>query len=212
MERQARHTETQAADPASRLTSLTLMRVMIGTIVNAKLHFAARFSVAALVVLAAAALAGCFYPPTETPPPVKKDTITLDRPYDLVWEAVHAVIHKNNLQINAENPNHGIIETEKNGFSLKDADCGQLKGVLGKYAAEPDLAATTVYNFEVKPKGNEASTVSVQATFSAPLHIPLHPPRDVQCVSRGRAEARLLKEIAAEAAMIHRLRFAKPNH
>jgi hypothetical protein len=62
----------------------------------------------------------------------------------------------------------------------------------------------------VKPKGHEASIVSVQATFSAPLYIPLHRPRDEQCVSRGKAEARLLKQVAEQAAAIHRPTFVKP--
>lgn len=185
-------------------------RVTIGTIVNVKFYFVAWFGIVGVALLAAAALAGCFYPPTEAPPPLKKETVTLDRPYDLAWDAIHAVIRRNNLKINAENPNQGIVETETNRFTLKDADCGKLKGIVGKYAAEPDLAATAVYSFEVKPKGREASTVSVQATFSAPLQVPLHPTRDVQCVSRGTAEARLLKEIVAEAAAMHRPAFAKP--
>jgi hypothetical protein len=189
-----------------------LTRVTIGTIVNAKFYFGARFGIAAVALLAAAALAGCFYPPAEASPPLKKETVRLDRPYDLAWEAVHAVIRKNNLRINAENPNHGIVETETNRFTLKDADCGKVKGIIGKYAAEPNLAATAVYSFEVKPKGREASTVSVQATYSAPLQVPLHPTRDVRCVSRGTAEARLLKEIVAEAAAMHRPAFAKPTN
>lgn len=178
----------------------------MNTTVNAKFHIAAQIGLIALAL----AMAGCFYPPTETPPPLKKDTVTLDRPYDLVWDAVHLVIRKNNLRINAENPNQGIIETETNHFTLEDADCGKLKGIVGKYAAEPNLAATAVYNFNVKPDGREASTVSVQATFSAPLHIPLHPMHNVECVSRGTAETRLLKEIVAEAAATHRQRFVKP--
>lgn len=183
---------------------------MIGTIVNLKFRISARFGLTTVAIVAAAAMAGCFYPPATKPPPIIKNTVTLDQPYDLTWEAVHAVIRKNDLRINAENPNHGIIETQKNGFSLSDADCGQLKGIVGKYAAAPDQDATAVYNFEIRPKGREASTVSVQATFSAPLHIPLHPPRDVSCVSRGKAEARLLKEIVAQAAATHRTKFATP--
>ena len=117
---------------------------------------------------------------------------------------------ENKLRVNADDPNQGIIETETNQFTLDDADCGKLKGVSGKYAAEPDRAATVVYYFKVKPKGHEASIVSVQATFSAPLYIPLHTPRDEQCVSRGKAEARLLKQVAEEAAAIHRPTFVKP--
>src|ERR1700730_64996 len=154
--------------------------------------------------------AGCFYPPTQKPPAPGKNEMTLDQPYDLAWDAVHNVIRKNNLRVNADDPNQGIIETETNRFTLADADCGKLKGVSSKYAAEPDRAATVVYYFKVKPKGHEASIVSVQATFSAPLYVPLHPPRDEQCVSRGKAETRLLKQIADEAATIHRPTFVKP--
>ncbi|MGH7913976.1 MAG: hypothetical protein ACREPW_04925 [Candidatus Binataceae bacterium] len=164
-----------------------------------------------VMVLATVLMAsGCFYPPTQKPPSPNKDEVTIGQSYDLVWDAVHNVIKKNKLHVNADDPNQGIVETETNHFTLDDADCGQLKGVSGKYAAEPDRAATVVYYFKVKPEGHEASIVSVQATFSAPLYIPLHPPRDVQCVSRGKAEARLLKQIAAEAAATHRPIFVKP--
>ena len=163
------------------------------------------------IALAMASMAsGCFYPPTQKPPAPSKNEVTLAQPYDLVWDAVHNVIRENKLRINADDPNQGIVETETNKFTLDDADCGKVKGVSGKYAAEPDRAATAVYYFKVKPKGHEASIVTVQATFSAPLYIPLHPPRNEQCVSRGKAEARLLKQVAEEAAAIHRPTFVKP--
>jgi uncharacterized lipoprotein len=165
----------------------------------------------AVMTLGMASLAsGCFYPPTEQPPAPSKDEVTLSEPYDIAWDAVHDVIKEHKLRINADDPNQGIVETETNRFTLEDADCGKLKGVSTKYAAEPDRAATAVYYFKVKPKGREASTVSVQATFSAPLYVPLHTPRDEQCVSRGKAEARLLGEIAEQAAAIHRPTFVKP--
>jgi hypothetical protein len=153
---------------------------------------------------------GCFYPPTQEPPAPSGDEITVSQPYDIVWDAVHNVIREHKLRVNADDPNQGIIETETNRFTLEDADCGKVKGVSTKYAAEPDRAATAVYYFKVKPKGHEASTVSVLATFSAPLYVPLHKPRDEQCVSRGKAEARLLSEVAEEAAEIHRPTFVKP--
>ncbi len=153
---------------------------------------------------------GCFYPPTEKPPPPSEEKVTIGQPYDIVWDAVHNVIKEHKLRVNADDPNQGIVETETNRFTLEDADCGKLKGVSTKYAAEPDRAATAVYYFKVKPAGHEASTVSVQATFSAPLYVPLHTPRDEQCVSRGKAEARLLSEIAEEAAATHRPTFVKP--
>jgi hypothetical protein len=165
----------------------------------------------AVIALGAVSLAsGCFYPPTQKPLAPGKNEITLDKPYDIAWDALHDVIRKRKLRINADDPNQGIVETETNEFTLADADCGKLKGISGKYAAEPDRAATVVYYFKVKPKGHEASIVSVQATFSAPLYVPLHPPRDVQCVSRGKAEARLLGQVAEAAARMHRPTFVKP--
>lgn len=163
-----------------------------------------------MALVMAALMTGCFYPPTQKPPALSKDEVTLDVSYDLVWDAVHEVIRENKLRINADDPNQGIVETETNRFTLEDADCGKLKGVSATYAAEPDRASTAVYYFKVKPKGQEASVVSVQATFSAPLYVPLHTPRDEQCVSRGKAEARLLGQIAREAATIRRPAFVKP--
>ncbi|HEY2524431.1 MAG TPA: hypothetical protein VGI29_05190 [Candidatus Binataceae bacterium] len=166
----------------------------------------------ALAALAIAAIAnGCFYPPTQKPPAPSKDEVTIDRPYDMVWDAVHSVIKENKLRVNADDPNQGIIETETDQFTLAEADCGQLKDIGGKHAAEPDRAATAVYFFKIRPAGHESSIVSVQATFSAPLYVALHPPRNVQCVSRGKAEARLLEQIAEQAAAMHRPTFAKPS-
>src|ERR1700752_3774675 len=97
------------------------------------------------IALAMASMASaCFYPPTQKPPAPGKDEVTLAQPYDLAWDAVHKVIRENKLRINADDPNQGIIETETNQFTLDDADCGKVKGVSGKYAAEPDRAATAV--------------------------------------------------------------------
>ena len=154
---------------------------------------------------------GCFYPPTQKPPLPATNEVIVNHPYDIVWDAVHEVIHKNRLSINADDPNQGVVETASSKFTLADADCGKLKGISGKYAAEPDRAATAVYDFRVKPRGDQKTMVSVQATFTAPLYVPLHTPRDEQCVSRGRAEARLLGEITETAATIHRPAFAKPG-
>jgi len=53
-------------------------------------------------------------------------------------------------------------------------------------------------------------SAGIRTDLSAPLYIPLHRPRDEQCVSRGKAEARLLKQVAEEAAAIHRPTFVKP--
>jgi hypothetical protein len=155
--------------------------------------------------------AGCFYPPAQKPLPVHANEITLPIPYDLGWDAVHAVIVRNDYHVVTENPDAGTIEAQvRGGFTLKDADCGKLKGIGRRYAAEPDPDASAVYDFAVKPKGNEATVVGVQATFSAPLQVPFHPMSGVRCASRGRQEARLLREISAQAHNEHRIDF-KPH-
>jgi hypothetical protein len=152
----------------------------------------------------ATAFIGCFYPPMR-PPNAAPTAITVDKPFDLVWDATHKVIAANGYRVVTEEPDSGLIETQTSGgFSLKDADCGQLRSVANKYQAEPGIDATVVYNFYVKPAGGEATTVSVQGTFDAPLQIPMHPTTDVQCVSRGVQERRLLKAIAAASAQEHR--------
>ena len=121
-------------------------------------------------------------------------------PYYKVWDATHEVIAKNYYRIITENPDEGTIEAQAEGsFTLADADCGKLMAVGRKYNAEPDPDATALYDFQIKPRGNEASTVEVQGTYTAPLHVPLHPVRGEQCTSRGTQEARLLTEIAQQA-------------
>ncbi|HXW83948.1 MAG TPA: hypothetical protein VEJ86_06060, partial [Candidatus Binataceae bacterium] len=40
-------------------------------------------------------------------------------------------------------------------------------------------------------------------TYDTPLKVPLHPPQDVECVSRGTEESRLLREILAQATQTH---------
>jgi len=158
----------------------------------------------------AATLCGCFYPPIEKPLPPKSTQVTLPLPYDLAWDAVQAVVARNEFKIIADDPNNGVLETQATGgFTLAAADCGALKGIAGKYKAEPDADASAVYNFLVKPQGGEASVINLQATFTAPLHIPMHPMSDVQCVSRGTEESRLLKEISKQAA-IERRPFSTP--
>jgi hypothetical protein len=147
---------------------------------------------------------GCFYPPMR-PRGAPSPAITVDKPFDLVWDATHKVITVNGYRVVTEEPGSGLIETQTSGgFTLKDADCGQLRSVANKYAAEPGIDATVVYNFYVKPAGDEATAVTVQGTFDAPLQIPLRPTTDVQCFSRGVQERRLLKEIAAASAQEHR--------
>ncbi|HEX3409490.1 MAG TPA: hypothetical protein VHS07_04385, partial [Candidatus Binataceae bacterium] len=148
----------------------------------------------------ALAVTGCFYPPRQKPAADNKYQLTLALPFDLAWDAVHTVIAVDDLHIITEDPNDGIIESQAvASFSLEDADCGDLRGIATKYHAEPDAGSSAVYNFAVTPKGNEASVVSLQAVFTAPLHVPLHPTSEVNCISRGVQEARLLKEIAQQA-------------
>jgi hypothetical protein len=151
-------------------------------------------------------MAGCFYPPQQKPLATSRTQITLALPYDLAWRAVNQVIARNDFRIVTQNPDEGTIEAQAvGGFSLADADCGRLEGIAGKYSAEPGLDASAVYDFEVKPRGNEAASVRVQATFTAPVHVPFHLPRGEQCFSRGRQEARLLDAIARQAQNEHRL-------
>ena len=158
-----------------------------------------------LLMFSLAALTGCFYPPQQRALPERSTEVTVPIAYDLAWDAVHSVISSNGYQIIRENPDQGVVEAQAvGGFTLKDADCGKLAGIAGKYVAEPDPDASAVYDFLVKPKGTGASTVGVQAIFSAPLHIPMHLVSDEQCVSRGIQEARLLKEISQQAAQEHR--------
>jgi hypothetical protein len=151
-------------------------------------------------------LAGCFYPPRQRPLPDSQTQLILHLPYYKVWDAVHQVIVKNDYRIITENPDDGTIEAEAPGsFTLADADCGKLESIGTKYNAEPDPDATALYDFQVKPRGNEMSTVGIQGTFTAPLHVPLHPVRGEQCISRGTQERRLLTEIARQARNDHTL-------
>ncbi|HEX4209966.1 MAG TPA: hypothetical protein VHY56_06205 [Candidatus Binataceae bacterium] len=159
----------------------------------------------------AAALSGCFYPPSAKAPTPAQSSIMIGKPFDLVWDATHQVIAANSFRLVTEDPASGLIETQASGgFTLKDADCGELRSVANKYQAEPGIDATVVYNFYVIPAGDEATSVSVQSTFDAPLQIPLRPTTDVQCVSRGKQEARLLKAIAEKAKRAHRPTFVRP--
>lgn len=152
---------------------------------------------------------GCFYPPLQPPPNRDQSSITVAKPFDLVWDAVHKVIVADGYRLVAEDPNSGLIETQTSGgFTLKDADCGQLRSVANKYNAEPGIDATVVYNFTVRPSGDEASSVAVQATFTAPLQVPLRPTAGIQCVSRGVQEKRLLKQIAVQAEKERRPSFS----
>jgi hypothetical protein len=149
-------------------------------------------------------VAGCYYPANLQPPPSAKTQTRVTVPYDLTWDAVHTVVNKNEYKILGDDPNDGIIEAEAHSFTLADADCGQMRSVGNRYIAEPDPGGSAVYNFKVEPAGPEATSLSLNATFSTPLHVPFHPVSDFQCVSRGTQEARLLKEIAAAAQTTHR--------
>src|SRR5580658_4062942 len=167
--------------------------------------------IALLPIASGFALAGCFYPPTTEPPEDSKVTTVIPLPYDLAWDAVNNVIKENDFKVQAQDPNHGVLEVAAKKFSLQDADCGKIRGIAGTYVAEPDIAGSVVYNFSVKPKGNEASTVAVMATFDSPLTVPLHPVEDVECVSRGVQESRLLQQILAQAKVTHRPEYRKPG-
>jgi hypothetical protein len=156
------------------------------------------------IPIIAVTLAGCFYPPQQRPFSDSRTHLILQLPYYKAWDAVHEVIVKNDFRIITENPDEGTIEAQAvGGFTLADADCGKLKGVGRKYNAEPDADATALYDFQIKPRGNEAATVDILGTFTAPLHVPVHPVRGEQCVSRGTQEARLLSEIVQRARIDH---------
>ncbi|HYB90765.1 MAG TPA: hypothetical protein VEC38_06955 [Candidatus Binataceae bacterium] len=155
--------------------------------------------------------AGCFDPPISQPPPEAKTVTVIGLPYDLAWEAVGNVISQDGLHVQVQDPVNGIIEAQGKGFSLQDADCGRIHSVLGAFAAQPDAEASAVYNFRLKTVGNEASSVAVRATFNSPLRVPLRPVRDVECVSRGTQESRLLREVLAQASQTHPPQRVKPE-
>jgi len=151
------------------------------------------------IPIVAISLAACFYPPQQKPLPDSRTHLILHFPYYKVWDATHEVIAKNYYRIITENPDDGTIEAEAPGsFTLADADCGKLKSISRKYEAEPDPDSTALFDFQIKPSGNEAASVTVQGTFTAPLHVPLHPVRGEQCRSLGTQEARLLMAIAQQ--------------
>lgn len=164
-------------------------------------------------VLAAAVVgtAGCFYPPASKPPPEAKTSAVIDVPYDLTWDAIHTVVKKNDYKLEGDDPDHGIVEAEAHEFSLADADCGQLKSIGSRYDADPLPGSSAVYNIRIEPSGPNATAISVNATFSTPVHVPLHPINAFQCVSRGVQETRLLKEIQITAQTERRPAEATPS-
>ncbi len=164
----------------------------------------------ALAALAALAAAGCFHAAVaEHKRAPEKDSIAA--PYDEVWDATLQVIKKNELKVQAQDPVHGILEAQGRHFTLQDADCGLVGTPLGKAPVEPTDAATTVFNFYLAPDGPEATRVSIQATFSTPGNAPFHPIVNINCISKGRQEARLLKEVREAAAQQRRPVFKPPD-
>ena len=159
------------------------------------------------------AAAGCFTPPPPPPPAkLEKNQLELQLPYDLAWEAVNDVVINNGYRISAHDPNNGILEVQVDHgeFTLKDADCGRIRSIVVGFSAKPAEVSSAVYNFYVKPTGPRTSLVTVTATFSAPVQVPFRPIQSVECSSRGVEEARLLKELAQQAAITHRATYESP--
>ena len=169
-----------------------------------------RYYTAALIAIATVAAGGCFHAalPTRQAPP-EKDSIPV--PYDEVWDATLEVIKKDELKVQAQDPVHGILEAQGRHFTLADADCGVVGTPLGKEPVEPTDEATTVFNFYLKPDGPEATKVSIQATFSTPGNAPFHPVTNLNCISKGRQEGRLFKQIKIAAAQQHRPVYKAPD-
>jgi len=158
-----------------------------------------------LFIVAFAFTSGCFYPPQQKPPAPNRTAITVNIPYDLALDAVQTVVSENTYRVVTNNPNDGMIEAQQiGGFTLADADCGMVRGIGAKIKTEPDPDASAVYDFHIQPKSERTSTIDVAATFTAPLHVPLHPVSNVQCVSRGVQEARLVDQIRRQALLEHR--------
>jgi hypothetical protein len=157
------------------------------------------FIIAARTIALSIAVGGCYYPANIRPPSEAKTRIVINVPYDLTWDAVHTVVKDNDYKLQGDDPNDGIVEAEAHQFTLDDADCGQMRSIGSKYPADPMAGGSAVYNFKVGPAGPEATNLSVTATFSTPLHIPLHPVTDFQCVSRGIQEARLIDAVETAA-------------
>jgi hypothetical protein len=164
----------------------------------------------ALVLLSTVATS-CFNPPVAQEPADSKTSVVVPLPFDLTWTAVTDVIKLNDYRIQAQDPNHGILEVLGHRFTLQDADCGKIESIAGTYAAEPESNATAVYNFRVTPVSNESTRVGVQASYDSPLRVPLHPYQDVQCVSRGAAESHLLQQVLAQVRVTHPPAYRKPG-
>lgn len=151
------------------------------------------------------ALAGCLYPPVAPPPSSTPPTqMVIDAPYDLTWDAVTKVMKDLGYNIVAQDPSHGIIETQGIAFTLYDADCGIVGTAVGKQVAVPAAGSSSVFNIYLKPAGDEATTVTVQANYSTPIQVPFHPQQNQVCVSTGRRENALLELFKKQAAKTHR--------
>jgi hypothetical protein len=164
-----------------------------------------------IVALAMVALVGCIYPPMTEAPSDEQQRVIIPLPYDLAWDAAISMLEENGMRIQAQDSNHGIIEAVGPRFTLRDADCGKIKSVVGTYQAEPELNSSSVYNFLVRPHGKEASIVEVRATFASAVRVPLRPTKDVDCVSRGTEESNLLRQLLVVAKRTRRPTFAQQN-
>ena len=171
---------------------------------------AKRYFLIVTAILSSGASA-CFYPPMVQPSPEQRDQILLPVPYDLAWDAVNNVVKQNELKIHAQDPTHGIIEAQTPHFTLQDADCGVVGTAVGKVKAEPAADASAVYNFYLTAADRESSRLAVQAVFSTPIRVPFRPLQNVDCISTGVQEARLLREIRDQANTIKRPTFKKPQ-
>ena len=164
-----------------------------------------RFFVAiGIVVPIATTLGGCYYPPVTQPPPEKKTRTVVPVPYDLTWDAVHTVVKNHDFKLQGDDPDHGIVEAEAHSFTLADADCGKMRSLGSKYDADPLAGGSAVYNFKVEPAGPQSTDLSVNATYSTPLHVPFERITAYQCTSRGTQEARLISEVEKAAEESHR--------
>jgi len=165
----------------------------------------------ALAMVMVATIAGCYYPPVTQPPPEKKNHIVVPVPYDLTWDAVHTVAKNNDYKIEGDDPDHGIVEVEAHSFTLADADCGKMRSLGSKYDADPLPGGSAVYNFKVEPAGPQSTELSINATYSTPLHVPFERITDFQCVSHGTQETRLISEVEKAAEAAHRPVYTEPS-
>ena len=132
-------------------------------------------------------------------------------PYDLTWDVVSKVAKRDGLRVDVSDPNNHNLEMSGPRFTLQQADCGTIKSVAGEYAAQPEANSTSVYNFFIKPHGPEQTMVEVAVSYNSAVKVPLRPATDVDCISRGTDESRMLKEIIAEAKITQRPDYSHPS-